>query len=451
MAKNQSKIASTPAPDSPLIRVNLDDLIPWQGNYNQGDIGAIAISIRQFGFNNVPRIWRGLNLRAGNHTTLALRLIKREGARPEWDRQFPPHNVHVDGERWYIDCMDIGDLSELEATAFAIADNRDAARASQDEALLLEYLTAISAESTQLLAGTGYDDADMNYLLQQYEYNELANTPKSGSEDIKAKRDKSVDLIFTLSPFSSTVQMLCCLAIKSGWLYGFQSGSPSRMRYPCFSVGHVEKHDICFIDNSYTEYDHALHLETVQKWKPKYATVRDVMSREQCTEAGIDYYPLEQILDWAAELSQYAENVIVIPKYDCMDQIPGQYMLGYSIPTTHGGTPLPTELFKGRRVHLLGGSFNRQLQYYHLLAEEVVSLDNNYVQKTAQYGQVWMPDGTNRSLTQLGIMDVTNPLYCALALSLGHFAAAMHPYETQPIDPLEEHTHDLESAETEDR
>lgn len=155
-----------PAPPttSGIIRVNLDDLILWEDNYNQGDIGAIALSIRKFGFNNAPRVWRGLNLRAGNHTTLALRQIKTEGAQPEFDRQFPPNNVYADGDDWFIDCIDIGDLSETEATAFAIADNRDAALASQDETALLKHLAAIYDADQEMLTATGYDGEDLEAL-----------------------------------------------------------------------------------------------------------------------------------------------------------------------------------------------------------------------------------------------------------------------------------------------
>ena len=38
---------------------------------------------------------------------------------------------------------------------------------------------------------------------------------------------------------------------------------------------------LTFIDNKYTLYDHALHLECVDRYRPKYATVRDIMTRKQ--------------------------------------------------------------------------------------------------------------------------------------------------------------------------
>ena len=149
----------------------------------------------------------------------------------------------------------------------------------------------------------------------------------------------------------------CCVATQAGFRYGLKSG-----KRPC--PNHTEnKHRVVFIDNDYFDYDHEIHRAFVEKYRPKYATVKDVMTRAQCKAAGIEYTPLEQILEWAKDLEQFAENVIVIPKYDCLAQIPERYVLGYSIPTSHGGTPLAPERFRGRRIHLLGGSWKKQLQF----------------------------------------------------------------------------------------
>ena len=149
------------------------------------------------------------------------------------------------------------------------------------------------------------------------------------------------------------------------------------------------------------------------------------MSPGQCKRAGIKYYPLEKILDWAEEVGEYAENVILIPKYDCIDQIPEKFMLGYSIPTSHGRTPLPVEAFYGRRVHLLGGSPDAQIQYWSQLRDEVVSLDNNYILKMAVFGQAWTPQGRT-GVTEICRYPVVYPLYPALAVSLANMATVFH-------------------------
>ena len=147
-----------------VFRAKLDDLILWEDNYNQGDVGAIALSIRKTGFNNVPRVWNGLNLRAGNHTVKALRLIRQEGPQAG-DRAFPPAHVYVEDGEWYVDVLGLGDLSEAEATAFAIADNRDAALASHDETSLLKHLLLLHEQGDEsLLLASGYDTDDMENL-----------------------------------------------------------------------------------------------------------------------------------------------------------------------------------------------------------------------------------------------------------------------------------------------
>jgi hypothetical protein len=231
-------------------------------------------------------------------------------------------------------------------------------------------------------------------------------------EDKNAKpnpRNLPIDVIYTLQGADCT----CCLAVQSGLKYGIQSASYRLCPYTYELSG---RHEVCFIDNDYFDYKHDVHLKVVKELRPKYATVRDIMTPDQCEEAGIDYYPLGQILDWAAELAEHAENVILIPKYTCLEDIPEQYVLGYSVPTSHGGTPLPPELFKGRRVHLLGGSWKAQLAHMAVLGDDVVSLDNNYVARVAsEFGGTIDPDGNAYDPPDF----VNNIRYTALAIAFG--------------------------------
>lgn len=187
-----------------------------------------------------------------------------------------------------------------------------------------------------------------------------------------------------------------------------------------------ERHQVAFVDNDYFRYDHAKHVAAVKALRPKYATVRDLMSESQCEEVGIKHFGLRQILDWAEEVSEYAENVIVIPKYDCLDKIPDKYVLGYSVPSSHGGTPLPVTAFKGRRVHLLGGSWKAQLAYMSELGDDVVSVDNNQIERIAsRWGQFIAPDGESRQVGDL-FPYATNVRYVALALSFGAMGAKIN-------------------------
>jgi hypothetical protein len=131
-------------------------------------------------------------------------------------------------------------------------------------------------------------------------------------------------------------------------------------------------------------------------------------------------------LAWAEEIEQYAENVIVIPKWNCLDDIPERFVLGYSIPTRYAGTPLPVEIFRGRKVHLLGGSWKKQLKYIRFLQDDIVSLDNNDVWKRSVYGSFDYPNGQKGALSDLGITQLTSPMYASMSISLGHIATKLH-------------------------
>lgn len=433
----------------------LSELVEWQDNYNRGDVEAIARSIRRFGMNQALRVWRDNIVMAGNHTLKALLLIKKQGAIPALDRSFPPQNVVIIKDDWHVQYVDVSHLDSLEAKAYAIADNHLARQAVTDDRLLAQYLQEIVGEDRGAFAATGYDREKLDALLSV-----LGNQDIDGQQvdtepdDATKKRLRDIDIIYTSgtlnrggtgAEMTRWIQMHCCLAVKSGWMYGVRSSDGV-----CGTTERQEAHHPQFIDNNYHHYDHAQHLGAIQRWRPKYATVRDIMTPAQCQAAGIAHYELEQILEWAEELSAYAENVILIPKYDCIDQLPEKYMLGYSVPTSYGGTPLPVERFKGRRVHLLGGSPQRQIKFFQALRDEVVSLDNNYILKIARFARVFLPkQAVTVSLDDLGMGALTNPLYASLVLNFGLFAA----YFERPMldDAAALLSHYDEDAETDDR
>jgi hypothetical protein len=163
------------------------------------------------------------------------------------------------------------------------------------------------------------------------------------------------------------------------------------------------------------------------------------MTRAQCDTDHIAWTPFEQIMEWAEELQEYAENVIVIPKYDCLDTIPDRFVLGFSIPTSHGRTPVPVERFRGRRVHLLGGSWERQLAYMAELGDDVVSADNNQILLIAsQFGEFVHSDGATQSVADAGFGILNNPRYVALALSFGAIGAKIRELYTGSDDDGED-------------
>lgn len=70
---------------------------------------------------------------------------------------------------------------------------------------------------------------------------------------------------------------------------------------------------------------------------------------------------------------------------------------------------------------MLGGSWKKQLHYVAALNEEVVSIDNNYILKQANYGSFVYPDGETGLVSEdLNLPNVTNPRYIAIAASCGN-------------------------------
>jgi len=139
----------------------LSELKVWEGNYNQGDIGAIATSLAKFGYNRSIAVWQDNEIRAGNHTYLALCWLKKQGNKP-------PQNVTEQNGDWLIEVGDCSHLSDKEAIAYAIADNRTAELASQDEQMLAGYLTELAEFDTELFTATGYDNIDVTEMMSEF-------------------------------------------------------------------------------------------------------------------------------------------------------------------------------------------------------------------------------------------------------------------------------------------
>jgi len=280
----------------------------------------------------------------------------------------------------------------------------------------------------ELLAGW---QTDIGALRTMLAVEDMLGVPKDAKPN---PRNLPIDVIFCWGGGDTS----CCLAVRSGWLYGVRSSDIANVDKICPVVARSERHAVQFVDNEFKAYDHNHHLSIVRSLKPRYATVRDVMTEQQCQEAGIEYFGLAQILDWAEELSQHADNVIVIPKYDCLDQIPDKFMLGYSVPTSYGGTPLPVAAFKGRRVHLLGGSWKAQLAHMAELGDDVVSMDNNHVERVASiWGKYCDPEGVTTQLKEIGLGYLINVRDVALCMSFGAIGAKVNELYAGSATPAE--------------
>jgi hypothetical protein len=160
-------------------------------------------------------------------------------------------------------------------------------------------------------------------------------------------------------------------ATEAGWLNG--------ARLP----GTVYDPPLYFADQDWKNPDRAAYLRAVERHRPAVATVLDWERAEQ----------QDEVFAWAEEVGELVQTVVVIPKVPgTIPDIPAQFggarvVLGYSVPTSYGGTAVPVREFGDRPVHLLGGSPHRQLALADRL--NVVSADGNMLKQQAQRCRFW--------------------------------------------------------------
>lgn len=157
---------------------NIATLKTHPRNYRHGDLGAIINSVLTFGFNGALRVWRDNVVLAGNHSLLALQSIKAQGLAA-------PRGIHVEGKQWLVACVDVSHLTEVQADAFLVADNRTAELASNDDQQLAELLSAIASEDEKLLRATGFDPDDLDQLLQDIANDALPQDWKAYDESVE--------------------------------------------------------------------------------------------------------------------------------------------------------------------------------------------------------------------------------------------------------------------------
>jgi hypothetical protein len=160
-------------------------------------------------------------------------------------------------------------------------------------------------------------------------------------------------------------------------------------------------HPIVFADQDWKQPNREAYMRALAEHQPRMATVLDLEQPEQ----------LPEVLSWAEEAAQWAQQVLIIPKYSgAIDSLPrrigrAEVVLAYSVPTAFGGTSVPLWEFTGWPVHLLGGSPHRQMELSCYL--NVVSADGNMANKMAQRGRFWCeekgPKGHWRNLREIGV------------------------------------------------
>ena len=141
-----------------IIYRDIATLRLFERNYREGDVGAIVVSIERFGFNGALRVWQDGIVAAGNHALKALQSMKAGG-------YAVPRGVREVAGQWHAPCVDVSHLSQVEAEAFAVADNRTQELGLNDEQQLTELLQGIAAQDVDLLAATGYGADELDAML----------------------------------------------------------------------------------------------------------------------------------------------------------------------------------------------------------------------------------------------------------------------------------------------
>lgn len=392
------------------LAVPIEKIRPHPSNPRNGDVDAIVESIRINGLYRPLYVQLGTGyILAGNHTYAAL--------------------MELGAERVPVITLDI---SDEEASRILLVDNKTADLGGYDYGLLVELLHELE-NTDQALLGTGYVEDDLHHLEL------LANETLAGLEQAaeieagrgKAKQHRAIDLrmIFSVSAGPSHVEAQ--IARRIGWGIGVLSEHYRTVLKHYERFERMPK-DIAFMDNPYRDYDHAAHVNAVMKVEPQSCTTRDLFTKQQCRDEGLEYFSLEQTIEQAADLAPYVDDLILIPKYDCLDDIPEtisgkRVVLGYSVPTSYGGTPMPISAFKGRPVHLLGGPWAKQRAYLNLLGDDIVALDNNHCLYVSQMGQVCKADGSMVDLKDyIGIEQPFTVYLPALVMSLTEIASAVY-------------------------
>lgn len=144
---------------------------------------------------------------------------------------------------------------------------------------------------------------------------------------------------------------------------------------------------LAFADQDWRQPDRAAYMAALALHRPHMASVLDLERRDQ----------LSEVLDWAEEAAQYTARVMIIPKaHGIIRRLPRQIggadvLLGYSVPTRHGGTSVWPAEFDGWPIHLLGGSPQAQMRHAARM-RGVVSADGNMSNKMATtWGAYWTP------------------------------------------------------------
>jgi len=199
---------------------------------------------------------------------------------------------------------------------------------------------------------------------------------KNNSLNIWHKDISSVDIITTGRPD------LTEYAGRYGWLRGCRLDA----------IGEYERAGIApeFIDIHWEQPDRDELLAKAIEHQPDYIVAGDY-----------DGDNFGVINEFANQLRQHVKNVIIVPHEPGeVAKVPEWSIVGYSTPTEYAGTHAPVWEYRGRDVHVLGGTMPQIQTVVNHLRDSIVSVDTNTHHRDAtRFGEYWSQSGRQRKKT----------------------------------------------------
>lgn len=228
--------------------------------------------------------------------------------------------------------------------------------------------------ANEFYAKTGWEKADQE-------------TGKHRPLNVWVKHTDSVDIITTGRPD------LTAYAEAHGWLRGCRLDA----------IAECERAGVSpdFIDIHWDEPDRDTLLAKTIQHEPAYVVAGDY-----------DGQNYETINEFAGQLRPFAGNVIIVPHEPGeVDRVPEWAIVGYSTPTEYAGTDAPVWEYRGRDIHILGGTVPQIKTVIDHLGADIVSLDTNTHHRDAtRFGEYWTPTEPQRKQTP-GIEDDIREAY----------------------------------------
>jgi GNAT superfamily N-acetyltransferase len=162
------------------------------------------------------------------------------------------------------------------------------------------------------------------------------------------------------------------IATKYGWLQGSRVDYVDRYETRGYRVD--------FVDPGPENCDPDDLVGATRRHNPRYVIAGDY--------DGDNYSEINEL---AERLRPHAHRVIVVPhKPGEIEHVPGWCVVGYSTPSEYAGTTAPIWEYRGRDVHVLGGTIEQSIEIQGYLGDDVVSFDcNSFHRSATQFAKWW--------------------------------------------------------------